>query len=110
MSIEKNASEHSTICTRFMPPLKGEVGGEAARRGSANIENIMKRFYKKTSPPPIGGPPPLSGEANFLYFLLHKICGHGTPCPYKMRCKIARTITKSIVQKRNNLRTVVLSN
>ena len=26
----------------------------------------MKRFYERTSPPPIGGPPPLSGEANFF--------------------------------------------
>ncbi|WP_277214475.1 hypothetical protein, partial [Ruminococcus callidus] len=25
-------------------------------------ENLIKRFYEKTSPPPNGGPPPLSGE------------------------------------------------
>ena len=33
-------------------------------------------------------------------------CGHGTPCPYRMCCKIARAVTKTIVQKRNDFRTV----
>ncbi len=33
-------------------------------------------------------------------------CGHGTPCPYRMCCKIARAVTKTIVQKQNDFRTV----
>ena len=35
-----------------------------------------------------------------------RFCGHGTPCPYRMCCKIARAVTKTIVQKQNDFRTV----
>ena len=53
-------------------PLKGHPQGvpcaELAVRStdwgvSIYAENVIKWFYEKTSPPPNGGPPPLSGEA-----------------------------------------------
>ena len=39
-------------------------------------------------------------------FTFVEVGGHGTPCPYRMCCKIARAVTKTIVQKRNDFRTV----
>ncbi len=62
-----------------------ESGADTARCATTKFvpqEQMYKRFHEKTSPPPIGGPPPLSGEANFSPFLLYEIGGHGTPCPY----------------------------
>ena len=45
-------------------PLKGELAVRSTDWGvSTYAENVIKRFYEKTSPPPNGGPPPLSGEA-----------------------------------------------
>ena len=45
-------------------PLKGELAVRSTDWGvSIYAENVIKWFYEKTSPPPNGGPPPLSGEA-----------------------------------------------
>ena len=45
-------------------PLKGELAVRSTDWGvSTYAENTIKRFYEKTSPPPNGGPPLLSGEA-----------------------------------------------
>ena len=73
-----------------MPPLKGEVGGKAARRGQFRYKiKIKKIAVSKPLSQCYALPAPLSGEPK-----IHSISfgGHGTPCPYRNEHKSHRIL------------------
>ena len=68
-----------------MPPLKGEVGGEAARRGQFRYKIKTRKNCSVRTPQSVlrTASSPFRGALIRSFSWLCEIGGHGSPCPYK---------------------------